>query len=94
MQGMQVPSLIRELRIHMPGCQKSKTEVRSSIVTKSNKDFKNGPLQKNLKNKAKKNLGRDTETSYMALVMSQDLPSTSSPLPPLPSPGVTEKSLS
>ena len=51
-------------------------------------------IKKILKTKQKKYLGRDTETSYMASVMSQDLPSTSSPLPPLPSPGITEKSLS
>ena len=33
----------------MPGGQKAKTEARSSIVTKSNKDFKNGPHQKKKK---------------------------------------------
>ena len=78
----------------MPGGQKSKTEARSSIVTKSNKDFKNGPHQKkkNLKSKTKQYLERDTETSQMAVGMSQELPSASSPLPALPSPGVTEKS--
>ena len=48
--------------------------------------------KKNLKNKTKQYLGRDTETSQMAMGTSQELPSTSSPLPPLPSPGVTEKS--
>lgn len=39
-----------------------------------------------------KDLGHHTEPSYVALVIPPDLPGTSSPLPPLPSPAVTENS--
>ena len=40
MQEVQVQSLIRELRSHMPRGQKNKTENRSNIVTNSIKTLK------------------------------------------------------
>ena len=45
MQGVQVPSMVRELRYHMPNSQTTKTQNRSNIVTNST-DFKNGPHEK------------------------------------------------
>ena len=41
MQGVQVCSLVRELRSHMPHGQKNKTENRSNSVTNSIKTSKN-----------------------------------------------------
>lgn len=35
MQGVRVPSLVRELRTHKPHSQKTKTQNRSKIVTNS-----------------------------------------------------------
>ena len=40
MQGMQVQSLVRELRFHMPCSQKAKTENESNIATGSMKTLK------------------------------------------------------
>ena len=51
MQGVQVLSMVRELRYHMPNSQTTKTQNRSNIVTNSI-DFKNDPhKKKNLKRK-------------------------------------------
>ena len=57
MPGVQVQSLVGELRRHMPCTQKTKAGNRSNIVThlikfvKFNKDCKNSPHEKNLKKK-------------------------------------------
>ena len=40
MQGMQVRTLVEELRPHLPGGQKTKIENRSSSVTNSIKTLK------------------------------------------------------
>ena len=45
MQGVQVLSMVRELRYHMPNSQTTKTQNRSNIVTNSI-DFKNDPHKK------------------------------------------------
>ena len=45
MQGVQVRSMVRELRYHMPNSQTTKTQNRSNIVTNSI-DFKNGLRKK------------------------------------------------
>ena len=47
-QGVQVQSLVGELRSHKPLGQKAKTKQKQ-YYNKFNKDFKNGPYQKNLK---------------------------------------------
>ena len=55
MQGVQVRSLVEELRYHLPQGQKTKTlkkkQNRNSIVNKFKKDLKNAPHQKIFKNK-------------------------------------------
>ena len=55
MQGVQVRSLVGELRHHIPQGQKKKTfkkkKNRNSIVNKFKKDLKNAPHQKIFKNK-------------------------------------------
>ena len=56
MQRVQVKSLARELRSHMPWGQKTKTESRCNIVT-FNKDFKIDPHQKQKSLKKKKRVG-------------------------------------
>ena len=40
LQGVQVRSLVRELRNHMPSSQKTKTQNRSYIATNSTKTLK------------------------------------------------------
>ena len=47
-QGVQVQSLVGELRSHKPLGQKAKTKQKQ-YYNKFNKDFKNSPYQKNLK---------------------------------------------
>ena len=49
MQGMQVQFLVRELRSHMPQAKKPKHIRQKQYCNKFNKDFKNGPHEKNLK---------------------------------------------
>ena len=51
MQGVQVPSLVRHLRSHMPHSQKTKTQNRSNIVTNSIKTLKMVHIKKILKKK-------------------------------------------
>ena len=48
MQGVQVQSLVEELRLHVIRSQKTKTLTRSNIVTNSIKISKNGPYPKKL----------------------------------------------
>jgi len=48
MQGLQVQSLVEELRSHVPLCQKAKTENRSNIVTNSIKNLKMAHIKKSL----------------------------------------------
>ena len=43
-----VPSLVREPRPHMPQSQKSQNIKQKQYGNKFNKDFKNGPNQKDL----------------------------------------------
>ena len=47
--GVQVRSLVWELRSYMPHGQKTKAENRSNIVTNSIKSFKMVHIQKNIK---------------------------------------------
>ena len=49
MQGLQVQSLVEELRSHVPLGQKAKTENRSNIVTNSIKTLKMAHIKKVLK---------------------------------------------
>ena len=42
MQGVQVPSLVGELRRHLPCGQKPKHKTQKQYCDKFNKDFKNG----------------------------------------------------
>ena len=49
MQGVQVRSLVGELRYHMPPVQKAKNIKQRQYCNKFNKDFKKGPHQKTLK---------------------------------------------
>ena len=52
-QRVQVQSLVKELRLHMPVAKKQKTIKQKQYCNKFYKDFKNGPYQKkNLKKKA------------------------------------------
>ena len=60
MQGVQVQSLDRELRSHMPHHQKTKNIRQKQYCNKFNKDFKNGPHQK-------KNLLKKSEISHTDL---------------------------
>ena len=47
MQGVQVQSLVRELRSHMPWSQKTKqTKKQKQYCNMFSKDFDNGPYQK------------------------------------------------
>ena len=50
-QEVQVPSLARELRSHMPRGQKTKTQNRSNIVTNSIKTLKMVHIKKMFKKK-------------------------------------------
>ena len=43
MQGVQVQSLVRKLRSHMPGGQKTEKVKQKQYCNKFNKDFKNSP---------------------------------------------------
>ena len=49
MQGVQVWSLVRELRSHMPRSQKTENIKQKQYCNKFNKEFKNGPHQKKKK---------------------------------------------
>ena len=49
MQGVQVCSLVGELRSHMPRSQKTKTENKSKVVTNSMKTLKMVHIKKILK---------------------------------------------
>lgn len=63
-QGLQVRSLVGELRYQIPQGQKSKTlknkteQNRNSIVNKFKKDLKNAPHQKNLQKQTNPNRHR------------------------------------
>ena len=58
MQGVRIQSLVRELRSHLPrGQKKPKNIKQNQYCNKFNKDFKNGPHQKNLKKKKISNKG-------------------------------------
>ena len=48
MQGLQVRSLVGELRSHMPQSQKNQNMKQKQYCNKFNKDFANRPHQKNL----------------------------------------------
>ena len=48
LQGVWVRSLVRELRSHMPRGQKKQNIKQKQYCNKFNKEFKNGPHQKNL----------------------------------------------
>ena len=60
MQGVQVRSLVGELRSHVPHSQKTKTKQKQ-YCNKFNKDFKNGPHQK------KKNLKQKKRRSHLQI---------------------------
>ena len=61
MQGMWVQFLVQELRFHMPCSQKTKQNTKQTqYCSKINKDFKNGPHQKDL---LKKSSIRDENTN-------------------------------
>ena len=52
MQGVQVQSLVRELRSHIPRGKKNPKNIKQKqYCNKLNKHLKNGPHQKNLKEK-------------------------------------------
>ena len=57
LQEVRVSSLVGELRSHMPPVQKTRNIKQKQYCNKFNKDFKNGPYQKNLKKKKKEFLG-------------------------------------
>ena len=54
MQGVQVQSLVGELRSHMPCGQKNQNIKQKQCCNKVNKDFKNRSYQKTFKKKKKK----------------------------------------
>ena len=56
MQGVQLRSLVGELRFHMPHGQKTQNIKQKQYCNKFNKDFKNGPQQKKSLKKKKKNI--------------------------------------
>ena len=48
MQGLWVPSLLRELRSHVPPGQKHQNIKQKQYCNKFYKDFKHGPLKKKI----------------------------------------------
>ena len=64
-QGVWVQSLVEELRSHIPGSQKTKTEKRSSIVTNLVKTLKMAHIKK--KKKILKEKGKQTKISINIL---------------------------
>ena len=48
MQGMQVWSLVRDIRSHLPCSQRNQNMKQKKYCNKFNKDFKNDPHEKNL----------------------------------------------
>ena len=53
MQGVQIPSLVGELRRPHASQPKKQNTKQKQYCNKFNKDFKNGPHQRNLKKKTK-----------------------------------------
>ena len=56
-QGVQVPSLVGELRSHMTWGQKKQNIKQKQYCNKYNKDFKNGPHPKKEKKKKQQGMG-------------------------------------
>ena len=65
MQGVQVWSLVGELRPHMPCGQKNQNIKQEEYCNKLNKDFKNGSHQKKKKNLKKRKTQSQEELNWL-----------------------------